>query len=131
MAIGFLVTASGFGLLAIAAGEAGLQSFVVGYCVFSLGLAPVFTLTTDVIVGSVPPTQAGAVAGLSEASSELGGAFGIAVPGSLTTALYRIGLGDALQVAALLCGTLALADTALTLFIRNRTSTRQTREDTP
>ena len=160
MAAGFLVAASGFGLLAIAAGEAELSLLVIGYCVFSLGLAPVFTLTTDVIVGSVPPAQAGAAAGLSEASTELGGAFGIAVLGSLMTALYRIGLaelpelaampigqglegadglplparaafGQALQMSALLCGTLALAGTALTLFIRNRAPARQTREDTP
>jgi DHA2 family multidrug resistance protein-like MFS transporter len=163
MATGFLVAAAGFGLLAMAAGGGSLSWLVVGYCIFSLGLAPVFTLTTDVIVGSVPQTQAGAAAGLSEASTELGGAFGIAVLGSLMTAIYRIGLADlpelaalpigqglpgadgasglplparaalgqALQVAALLCGALALAGTALTLFIRNSGAVRQAREDTP
>jgi MFS transporter, DHA2 family, multidrug resistance protein len=49
----------------------------------------VFTLGTDLIVGAAPPERAGAAAALSETSSELGGALGIAILGSLGTALYR------------------------------------------
>lgn len=94
MATGFVVAASGFGLVGAAALDGDLALLIAGYCVFSLGLAPVFTLTTDVIVGSVPPAQAGAAAGVSEASTELGGAFGIAVLGSLMTLVYRLALVD-------------------------------------
>jgi DHA2 family multidrug resistance protein-like MFS transporter len=57
--------------------------------VFSLGLAPVFTLANDVIIGSAPPERAGAAAALSETGSELGGALGIAILGSIGTAVYR------------------------------------------
>ncbi len=94
MATGFVVAAAGFGLVGAAARDGDLALLIAGYCVFSLGLAPVFTLTTDVIVGSVPPAQAGAAAGVSEASTELGGAFGIAVLGSLMTLVYRLALVD-------------------------------------
>ena len=52
-------------------------------------LAPVFTLGTDLIVGAAPPERAGAAAAISETSSELGGALGIAVLGSIGTAIYR------------------------------------------
>jgi DHA2 family multidrug resistance protein-like MFS transporter len=57
--------------------------------VMSLGLSPVVMLATELIVGSAPPEQAGAATGMSETSGELGGALGIAILGSLGTALYR------------------------------------------
>ena len=40
-------------------------------------------------MGSAPPEQAGAATGISETSGELGGAVGIAILGSLGTAVYR------------------------------------------
>lgn len=157
MAAGFLTAAVGFALVGLAAPGGNLILLIIGYCVFSVGLAPVFTLTTDVIVGSVPATQAGAAAGLSEASTELGGALGIAVLGSVMTLVYRLALtefpdlvglpmstamgrdgaglnpqparaalGEALQVCAFLCGTVALAGAVLSLFIRTRHSDRPT-----
>ena len=55
----------------------------------SLGLAPVFTLATDLIVGTAPPERAGAASAISETSAEFGGALGIAVLGSIGTAVYR------------------------------------------
>ena len=67
----------------------GLAVLVVGSVVFSLGLAPVVTLATDLIVGSAPPERAGAASAISETSAELGGALGIAVLGSIGTAVYR------------------------------------------
>ena len=62
---------------------------VTGYVILSLGLAPVFTMATDLIVGTAPRERAGMASGLSETSAEFGGAFGIAVLGSLVTAIYR------------------------------------------
>jgi DHA2 family multidrug resistance protein-like MFS transporter len=62
---------------------------MVGSVIFSLGVSPVFTLTNDVIIGSAPPERAGAAAGISETSAELGGALGIAVFGSIGVAVYR------------------------------------------
>jgi DHA2 family multidrug resistance protein-like MFS transporter len=54
-----------------------------------MGLAPVITLATDMIVGAAPPERAGSAAALSETGSEFGGALGIAVLGSVGTAIYR------------------------------------------
>jgi DHA2 family multidrug resistance protein-like MFS transporter len=64
--------------------------------IISLGLAPVFTATTDLIVGSAPPERAGAASGISETGAELGGALGIAILGSIGTAVYRAALADQL-----------------------------------
>ena len=74
----------------------GLLFIVVASIVISLGLAPVITLATELIVGSAPPEQAGAATGMSETSGELGGALGIAILGSVGTAVYRTEVADSL-----------------------------------
>ena len=62
---------------------------VVGSVVISLGLGPVLSLTTELIVGSAPPERAGAASGISETGAELGGALGISILGSIGIAIYR------------------------------------------
>ena len=62
---------------------------MTGTVVLALGLAPVYTLAADLMVGAAPAERAGAAAGVSETSSELGGALGIAVLGAVGTAAYR------------------------------------------
>jgi DHA2 family multidrug resistance protein-like MFS transporter len=64
--------------------------------VFSLGICPVVTLTTDLVLGATPPERAGAASAISETSSEFGGALGIAVLGSIATAIYRGRMADAI-----------------------------------
>ena len=77
-------------------GPAGLAIVVAASVVISLALSPVFNLTTELIVGSAPPEKAGAASGISETGAELGGAMGIAILGSIGTALYRGELASAL-----------------------------------
>ena len=77
-------------------GGSGIFLIVVASIVISLGLAPVITLATELIVGSAPPEQAGAATGISETSGELGGALGIAILGSIGTAVYRTEVADSL-----------------------------------
>jgi len=86
---GMLVSAAGFVLLAqVGKAAAPLAVLVAGSVIFSVGLTPVVTLTTDLVLGSAPPERAGSAAAISETSSEFGGALGIAVLGSVITALY-------------------------------------------
>src|SRR6266540_2150333 len=70
----------------------GLAVIVSASVTISLALAPVFTLTTELIVGSAPPERAGAASGISETATELGGALGIAILGSIGMAVYRAAL---------------------------------------
>ncbi|MGH2401701.1 MAG: MFS transporter [Candidatus Limnocylindria bacterium] len=72
----------------------GILLVVVASIVISIGLAPVITLATELIVGSAPPEQAGAATGISETGGELGGALGIAILGSIGTAIYRTEVAD-------------------------------------
>ncbi|MFD3501155.1 MFS transporter [Streptomyces sp. NPDC058676] len=54
-----------------------------------------FTVTADVILGSVPKEQAGSASAVSETAYELGAALGIAVLGSIVTGVYRDFTGPA------------------------------------
>ena len=95
---GLAVSAIGFWMLTRVDPSSGLPALVGGCVVYSLGLAPVFTLTTDMIVGAAPPEHAGAASALSETGSELGGALGIAVLGSIGAAVYRGAMAHAIPV---------------------------------
>jgi DHA2 family multidrug resistance protein-like MFS transporter len=100
MAGGLVVSAIGFGLLTQVDGDSALPTLVSGSVVFALGLAPLYTLAADLMVGAAPPERAGAAAGISETSSEFGGALGIATLGALGTAVYRGQIDEALPAAA-------------------------------
>jgi DHA2 family multidrug resistance protein-like MFS transporter len=93
---GMVLAASGFGLMTQISGVSGLATLVTGSVVFSLGLAAVTLLTTDLIIGTAPPERAGAASGISETSAEFGGALGIAILGSIGTAVYRNEVADAI-----------------------------------
>jgi DHA2 family multidrug resistance protein-like MFS transporter len=98
MGVGMAVAAIGTAML-IGLQLDGLGSLLLitaASVVISLGLAPVITLATELIVGSAPPEQAGAATGISETGGELGGALGIAILGSVGTAVYRTEVGDML-----------------------------------
>jgi DHA2 family multidrug resistance protein-like MFS transporter len=70
----------------------------------------VVTLTTDLVLGATPPERAGAASAISETSSELGGALGIALLGSVVTAAYRGAMaGAAPQARDTLGGAVAHA----------------------
>jgi DHA2 family multidrug resistance protein-like MFS transporter len=89
MGAGLVIAAVGFCVLTQVDGTSGLTVLITGSVIYSVGLAPVVILATDLIVGSAPVERAGAASAISETSSELGGALGIAILGSIGTAVYR------------------------------------------
>jgi DHA2 family multidrug resistance protein-like MFS transporter len=99
MGTGLALAAFGLALLTQVDGPNGLAVVVAGSVIISLGLAPVLSLTTELIVGSAPPEKAGAASGISETGAELGGALGISILGSIGVALYRGRIGDALPAS--------------------------------
>jgi DHA2 family multidrug resistance protein-like MFS transporter len=97
--VGLVLSAAGLALLTRLGGPLDLTMLVAASVIISLGLAPVLTLTTDLIVGSAPPERAGAASGISETAAELGGALGLSILGSVGVAVYRAKLGGALPAA--------------------------------
>jgi DHA2 family multidrug resistance protein-like MFS transporter len=91
-----VLAAVGLGLFTQLDSAAGLAVLVTGSVVFSLALAPVDTLATDLAVGAAPPERAGAASALAETSAEFGGALGIAILGVIGTAIYRDQMADSL-----------------------------------
>ena len=86
---GAALTALGLATLTQVGAESGLAVLVAGSVVTAVGAAQVITLGTDVVVGSAPAERAGAASAISETGLELGGALGIALLGSIGTAVYR------------------------------------------
>ena len=60
----------------------------------ALGSSPAVTLVTDLIVSHAPAERAGAAAALSETCGEFGGALGIAILGTIASALYRVRMSE-------------------------------------
>ena len=98
MSAGLLLSAAGYWMVAGLGPSTGFARFAVATWTFAIGVAPVFTLTTDLIIGSAPPERAGAASAISETSAEFGGALGIAVFGSIGVAVYRMLLPDVMPL---------------------------------
>jgi DHA2 family multidrug resistance protein-like MFS transporter len=94
MAAGLALAALGFLVFTQVDASTGFGAIAIGSVLFSLGTAPLFTLTNDLIIGSAPPERAGAAAGISETAAEFGGALGIAIFGSIGVAIYRAAMVD-------------------------------------
>jgi DHA2 family multidrug resistance protein-like MFS transporter len=120
--LGLLVGAVGWILVATI--QNGLAPLVAGSTLGAIGVAAVVTLVTDLAVSAAPAARAGAASAASETSSELGGALGLAVLGSIGAAIYRAGIPVGAPVrahesiaGALVHGQSALADTARSSFV--------------
>ncbi|MFJ7043360.1 MFS transporter [Streptomyces sp. NPDC101112] len=89
VAVGLAVSALGHLMLALADSTSGIAQVVTGFAFVYAGGGPLIALGTDIVVGSAPPEQAGSAAAISETSTELGMALGVAILGSVGTAVYR------------------------------------------
>ncbi|MFE6926252.1 MFS transporter [Nocardia sp. NPDC057663] len=96
MAGGLVIAMAGYAIFTQLSGADDLALIVTGTVVFSLGLSPMFVLGLDLIVGAVDPARAGAASAISETGQELSTALGVAVIGSIGTAVYRGRMVEAL-----------------------------------
>ncbi|WP_261164948.1 MFS transporter [Microbacterium sp. Marseille-Q6965] len=89
MGAGLAVMALGLAALVVAESLPGYAWFAVALVVIGTGMGLAGAVATDAVVGAVPRERAGAASSISEMGIELGAALGIAVLGSLQTAIYR------------------------------------------
>ncbi|GAA2076970.1 MFS transporter [Actinomadura alba] len=89
MAAGLLVTAAGCVVLSQVPSTDGLTMIVIALILINAGLAPLVALGYNMILGAAPPEKAGSASALSEANGEFGLAAGIAILGSIGTAVYQ------------------------------------------
>jgi DHA2 family multidrug resistance protein-like MFS transporter len=106
---GFLTSACGYGLLTLT-GTDSLWTVLAGAGVLASGAVIVGSQLTDLALGAAPAEKAGAASSLLETGQEFGGALGMAVLGSIGTAVYRHEIGDApAEAKETLGGALAVA----------------------
>ncbi|MEV1172144.1 MFS transporter [Nonomuraea sp. NPDC049784] len=89
IAAGLAVQVIGYLMLTQVGAVGGLPLLVAGFMVLYPAVAPSMALTTNLVVGSVPPQKAGAASGLATTCSDLGISLGIAIIGSIGAAVYR------------------------------------------
>jgi DHA2 family multidrug resistance protein-like MFS transporter len=98
MSGGLVVAAAGFAVITQVHVASPLAVLLVGAALVSSGLVAVMTLVTELVVGAVPPERAGSASAVMETGSELGGALGIALLGSIGGAAYRASVDGHLRV---------------------------------
>ncbi|MBO4254738.1 MFS transporter [Streptomyces griseorubiginosus] len=108
---GFAIGACGYGMLALADTDS-LWLVLVACGVLASGIVMVISQITDLALSSAPVERAGSASSLMETGGEFGGALGMAVLGSIGTAIYRHDIPASAPDAAreTLGGALALAD---------------------
>jgi EmrB/QacA subfamily drug resistance transporter len=87
------------GLAALSRTGEGSSALVVCAALvpMAVGIACTGAPLTTLMMAAVPPTRAGVGSAMNNASREIGGAFGVAVLGSLLTTRYSSGLGPAVE----------------------------------
>jgi DHA2 family multidrug resistance protein-like MFS transporter len=92
---GFGIAGAGFASLTRLQAHSPIWFLLIGATVYAGGMVGVMTVGNELIMGAVPPERAGAAAAVVETATEFGGALGMAVLGSIGTAVYRSGLAAA------------------------------------
>ncbi|MER5570800.1 MFS transporter [Streptomyces goshikiensis] len=93
---GLALVVAGFVVLLRADADSGTAYLIVGWALNGLGGGPLMALGTGLVIGSATPEKAGSAASLSQTSNEFGYGLGIAVVGTVGTAVYRDRVSDAL-----------------------------------
>lgn len=91
LAGGLAVAGTGFLVLGLAPGELHYPVLAVALLLVGVGTASL-AVASAVIMAGAPTSQAGSAAAIEESSYEIGAVLGIAVLGSMASAVYRFGL---------------------------------------
>ncbi|MYR35624.1 MFS transporter [Nocardiopsis alba] len=100
MAAGMALSTLGYLMLTRVEGADGLPLLVAAFYVLYPGIAPTMALVPGLVIGSAPPEKAGAASAVNTTASDLGTALGVALLGSVGTAVYRAGMADTAPDAA-------------------------------
>lgn len=97
VAAGQLIAGAGMAFIALTASAESVWMFIGGYVVLTFGVGVVSTLSNGLILTTAPPERAGAAASISETAIHLGGTLGIAAFGTVSTAVYRRQMEEAVS----------------------------------
>ncbi len=89
IAAGFVSIAAGFLLLSLVEPDTSYLRLVVSFVLLGAGMGSSAAVATGQLMSSVPPGKAGVGSAVNDTTREVGGAFGIAVLGSILNSSYR------------------------------------------
>ncbi|CAM5572829.1 Major facilitator superfamily (MFS) profile domain-containing protein OS=Kitasatospora aureofaciens OX=1894 GN=GCM10010502_56540 PE=4 SV=1 [Kitasatospora aureofaciens] len=93
---GFAVMVAGFALLTVVGAHYQLSVVLVAASLYASGGVGLMSQVSEVVMAAAPTERAGTPSALLESGTELGGPLGMAVLGSVGTALYRSRIGGQL-----------------------------------
>lgn len=96
IALGCAIAAGGFVWLSWLEPGSALWFVLTASAVYASGLVVVVSLGNELALGVAPPERAGSASAVLESGTELGGALGMAILGSIGSAIYRDDIGGAL-----------------------------------
>jgi EmrB/QacA subfamily drug resistance transporter len=70
----------------------GIANVLAGICIFGVGFGLIVAPATSVVMVAIPKEKAGDGSAVNMLSRQIGGAVGVAITGSLASAIYRHGL---------------------------------------
>jgi DHA2 family multidrug resistance protein-like MFS transporter len=105
LAGGAVIGTVGMIILSQVTADSDLGLLIVGFSVVFLGASPVGPLVSQLVVPAAPPEKAGSASALQTTGGDLGVALGIALLGSIGTAVFRADI----SVPAEIVGTPAAA----------------------
>jgi EmrB/QacA subfamily drug resistance transporter len=89
MAAGFVLTAAGFAVFGFVGPQSSYLLLAVGLVLLGAGISLTAAPATASIMSAVPDHKAGVGSAVNDTTREVGGALGIAILGSIASALYR------------------------------------------
>lgn len=101
VSVGLALVALGLYLFSFATATSGYGPIAGMLVVIGVGMGLAMAPATDSIMGSLPPEKAGIGSAVNDTTREIGGALGVAVLGSITTALYASKIASHPQFATL------------------------------
>jgi DHA2 family multidrug resistance protein-like MFS transporter len=89
IALGLTLSGAACSLYLLAGTDLNYWVLLTGMVFSGMGVGMALTVTSDTIIATVPRDRAGAASAISETATELGGALGLAVLGTVLNAAYR------------------------------------------
>jgi len=102
-----VLAAGGMVVLTRIDATSALGAVIAGVTFVYVGASPVAALVSQLVVPAAPPEKAGSASSLQSTSGELGIALGIALLGSIGTAVYRGHIQVPADIAGSAAGQLA------------------------
>ena len=97
---GLVLLAATLSLITIFDTTTSLWIIEVSIFLTALAMGTIMAPSTDAVMGAVPPEHAGVGSAMNDVTRQVGGAFGVAIIGSVLTSIYSSRVSDAVESVA-------------------------------